>query len=136
MRAGNAFGGRRARGDFGTAKDYQDAIGAVVAAGVPPRHLAILQAHLHAPGHSASSAELAVAVGYAGWRAVNFQYGALAHRIGAELGLFQPPRGYWANVLIEWSSTRNELGHARFTLRPEVVVALTRLGLCGPPPGR
>jgi len=115
-------------GEFGTVKEYQRAISAVLAAGVPARHVALLQAHLGAPRHSASCAELADAVGYASWRVVNFQYGALAHRIAAELGLFEPPNGYWANVLIDWSSTRNEIGHSRYTLRPQVVKALKILG--------
>ena len=97
-------------------------------AGAPANHVALLQAHLCAPRHSASSAELAEAVGYGSWGTANFQYGALAHRIAAELGIFQPPRGYWVNVLIKPGSTRNEIGHLRFTLRPEVVKALTALG--------
>ena len=113
---------------FGTPKEYRNAISEVLKNGVPAKHIALLQAHLNAPRHSASSAELADAVGYASWRTVNFQYGALAHRTAAELGVFQPPRGYWANVLINWSSTRNEIGHARFTLRPQVVKALRMLG--------
>ena len=45
-----------------------------------------------------------------------------------QLGLFEAPNGYWANVLIDWSSTRNEIGHARYTLRPQVVKALRILG--------
>src|SRR5262245_48024115 len=110
--------------DFGTAAQYRDAISEVLRAGIPPKHYALLQAHLCAPRHSASSAELADAVGYGGGRTVNFQYGALAHRIAAELGVFQPPRGYWFNVLVNWTGTRNEVGHMRFSLRPEVVKAL------------
>src|SRR5262245_28742897 len=121
-------------GDFGTASQYRDAIAEVLRAGVPPKHYALLQAHLNAPGHSASSAELARAVGYGSWRTANFQYGDLAHRTAAELGIFEPPRGYWASVLIRWASTRNEIGHMRFRLRPEVVKALKMLGFGDVPP--
>lgn len=124
-------------GDFGTAKDYRIAISQVLKAGVTPRQSALLRAHLWAPRHSASSAELAEAVGYGSWRTVNFQYGSLARRIGVELGLLQPPRGYWANVLIQWKAdrTRSPLGHARYILRREVVKALKDLGFAAAPPG-
>jgi hypothetical protein len=123
-------------GDFGTANDYRAAISEVLKAGVSQRQSHLLRAHLSAPRHSASVAELAEAVGYGSWRTVNRQYGNLAHRIGVELGLFQPPRGYWANVLIRWEadSVRSPLGHARFVLRPEVVKALVGLGFGGVPP--
>jgi hypothetical protein len=80
--------------EFGTPAHYRDAISEVLKAGIPAKHYALLQAHLKAPRRSASSAELADAAGYGSWRTVNFQYGALAHRIAAELGVFQPPRGY------------------------------------------
>jgi hypothetical protein len=123
-------------GDFGTAREYRLAISEVLSAGVPIRHAELLRAHLWAPRYSASSAELAEAVGYSSWRTVNFQYGALAHRIAVELGLFQPPRGYWANVLIRWEAdtTRSPLGHARYRLRREVARALIDLGFAAEPP--
>ena len=123
-------------GDFGTANDYRVAISEVLTAGVSHKQAELLRAHLWAPGHSASVAELAEVVGYGSWRTVNRQYGNLAHRIAVELGLFQPPRGFWANVLIRWEpdSVRSPLGHARFILRPEVVKALIALGFGDVPP--
>ena len=123
-------------GDFGNAKDYRVAISVVLKAGVSLRQAELLRAHLWAPRYSASSAELAEAVGYSSWRTVNFQYGALARRIAVELGLFQPPRGFWANVLINWAAdtTRSPLGHARYTLRREVAKALIDLGFAAAPP--
>ena len=123
-------------GDFGTANDYRVAISEVLTAGVSHKQAELLRAHLWAPGHSASVAELAEVVGYGSWRTVNRQYGNLARRIAVELGLFQPPRGFWANVLIRWEpdSVRSPLGHARFILRPEVVKALIALGFGDVPP--
>jgi hypothetical protein len=125
-------------GDFGSANDYRVAISEVLRSGVSHRQAELLRAHLWAPRHSASVAELAEAVGYGSWRVVNRQYGNLAHRIAAELGLFGPPRGFWANVLIRWEpdSVRSPLGHARFVLRPEVVEALIGLGFGDAPPDR
>lgn len=125
-------------GDFGTVRDYRRAIAEVLAAGVPPRHSELLRAHLWAPGRSASSAELADAAGYGSWRAANFQYGALAHRIALELGVFQPPRGFWVNVLIEWAAdtVRSPVGHTRYILRREVAKALIDLGFADAPPNR
>src|SRR5262245_34884595 len=98
-------------GEFGSARDYRIAIAEVLNSGLSLRQSELLRAHLWAPRYSASSAELAEAVGYGSWRTVNFQYGALAHRVAAELGVFQPPRGFWANVLIEWEAdgTRSPL---------------------------
>lgn len=123
-------------GDFGTAKNYRIAISEVLQAGVPVRQAELLRAHLWAHRHSASSAELAEAAGYGSWRTVNVQYGALARRIAIELGVYQPPRGYWVNVLIRWEAdtTRSPLGHARYRLRPEVARALRDLGFAAAPP--
>jgi hypothetical protein len=123
-------------GDFGTARAYRVAISEVLRAGVPPRQAELLRAHLWAHRCSASSAELAEAVGYGSWRTVNFQYGTLARRIGVELGIFQPPRGFWVNVVIRWEAdtTRSPLGHARYRLRPEVARALLDLGFASAPP--
>lgn len=123
-------------GDFGTARTYRLAISEVLKGGVPIRQSELLRAHLWAPRYSASSAELAEAVGYGSWRTANFQYGALAHRIAIELGVFRPPRGFWVNVLIRWDAdkTRSPLGHARYLLRHEVVRALIDLGFADVPP--
>jgi hypothetical protein len=123
-------------GDFGTARTYRLAISEVFESGVPVRQSELLRAHLWAPRHSASSAELAETVGYSSWRTANFQYGALAHRIAIELGVFRPPRGFWVNVLIRWRAdhTRSPLGHTRYLLRLEVVRALIDLGFADVPP--
>jgi hypothetical protein len=130
-------------GDFGTARSYRLAISEVLKSGVPARQPELLRAHLWAPRYSASSAELAEAVGYNSWRVANFQYGALAHRIAIELGVFRPPRGFWVNVLIRWRAdhtrsplghTRSPLGHTRYLLRLEVVRALIDLGFAKAPP--
>ena len=123
-------------GDFGTAKDYRIAIAEVLEAGVSPRQAELLRAHLWAPGYSASSAELAEAAGYGSWRTANFQYGALAHRVAVELGVFEPPRGFWVNVFINWAAdpVRSPFGHARYSLRREVARALIALGFAEVPP--
>ena len=123
-------------GDLGTVGDYRLAISRVLSAGVSRRQSELLRAHLCAPRRSASAAELAKAVGYGSWGTVNRQYGHLAHRIGAELGLFEPPRGYWAHVLIQWEpdTVRSPVGHNRYVLRPEVARALIALGFGGVPP--
>ena len=123
-------------GDFGTARTYRLAISEVLKSGVPVRQPELLRAHLWAPRYSASSAELAETVGYSSWRIANFQYGALAHRIAIELGVFRPPRGFWVNVLIRWRAdhTRSPLGHTRYLLRLEVVRAVIDLGFAKAPP--
>lgn len=79
---------------FGTADDYTAALGAVIAEGVPEKHIELLRAHLEAPRHTATASQLARAVGYANYGGVNMQYGTLAHRVASRLGVVAPPNGF------------------------------------------
>jgi hypothetical protein len=95
----------------------------------------LLQAHFNAPEHTATWEQLAVAVGYDGFRAVNLQYGRFAERIARQLSLRDKPpdpNGYrwWLWVLVRWAEERDpERGHMAFVLRQPVVEALQRLGI-------
>lgn len=116
--------------EFGTADDYIQAFEAVRAKGIPDNHLALLRAHAAAPGHTATWAQLASAVGYENFNAVNLQYGKLAARVAARLGVHRPPRGFWLFVLAGWAADPDpDSGHTAFVLRRPVVEALRRLGL-------
>jgi hypothetical protein len=113
---------------FGSAEEYANALGTVIAEGVPEKHIELLQAHCLAPRRTRTATELAHHVGYANYSAVNLQYGRLAHRVGSQLGLIEPPRGFWLFVLVNWAGSTDPSGHTRFVLRSPVVEALKKLG--------
>ena len=113
---------------FGTATVYFKAFQALQEEGIHGNHLALLKAHFNSPKHTATWAELAKAVGYATGGAVNMQYGTLARRVAEQLGIVEPPKGFWLYVLAEWGN-KGELGHQEFVLRRPVIQALSRLGI-------
>jgi|SRR6516225_3536764 putative restriction endonuclease len=116
--------------EFGAADDYRRAFEVIRAEGIPDNHVALLRAHYAAPDHTSTWAQLAVAVGYANGKAVNLQYGTLAGRVAALLGIDQPPKGFWLNVLAGSADERDAVsGHTAFVLRRPVIQALTRLGI-------
>jgi hypothetical protein len=115
---------------FGTTNDYLNALLALKKEGIHQRHIDLLQAHLSAPNHTATWAQLAKTVGYATGNAVNLQYGTFAKRVAEKLGINEPPSGFWLYVLASWANQRDPVtDHTAFVLRPEVIEALTRLGI-------
>ena len=121
--------------EFGTTDDYCRAFKAVRTEGIADKHLALLQAHFNAPEHTATWEQLAAAVGYHGYRAVNLQYGRFAERIARQLGLRDKPldpygNRWWIWALVRWAEERDpESGHTAFVLRRPVVEALQRLDM-------
>jgi hypothetical protein len=113
---------------FGTVDDYAAALAAVIAEGVPQRHIDLLRAHYESPRHIATARQLARTVGYVNYGGVNMQYGTLAHRVASRLGVVEPPNGFWLFVLVDWASSSDPRGDTRFRLRAPVVEALQRLG--------
>jgi len=102
--------------------------------GISPKHLMMLQAHLEAPDHTTTWADLAHAVGYSSGNIVNLQYGKFAHRLAEQLGVHEPPRAdefsgaWWGYVLVDWANERGTLGHTAYVMRAPLVSALRRLG--------
>ena len=80
------------RKHFGTADEYMAALRAVIAEGVPEKHIELLRSHFEAPRHTATARQLAAAVGYSNYNSVNLQYGTLAHRVASRLGVVEPPK--------------------------------------------
>lgn len=119
---------------FGTIADYLRAFEAVRAEGIPDNHLAMLRAHLAAPGYAMTWARLAGAVGYPTGRSVNLQYGKFAERVARQLGLAEKPvdphgTSWWLWALVRWADRFDpESGHTVFVLRWPAVEALRRLG--------
>jgi 5-methylcytosine-specific restriction enzyme A len=119
---------------YGTTADYLRAFEAIQAEGITDSHLALLRAHLAAPGHATTWASLATVVGYSNGSSVNLQYGRLAERIAQRLGLSAKPHdptgeAWWLWVLVRWAEGRDpETGHTVFVLRRPAVEALRRLG--------
>ena len=118
---------------YGTADDYYDALSVLEKRGISPKHRCMLLAHLNAPNHTVTWENLAKACGYASYRSVNLQYGALAHRLADELGVEEAPlrevwlKGWWGFVLVDWADERGSLGHTAYVMRPPLVAALRRL---------
>lgn len=48
---------------------------------LPQKHLQMLIAHYHSPNHTVTATQLAKAVGYKSFRAVNLQYGQLGRKL-------------------------------------------------------
>ena len=87
-----------------------------------PHHVRLLRAHYMAPGHTATATELAVAVGYDGYTAVNLHYGKFAVRVCEALGV--PPD---FNVLLASALPGEPDGHLQLVLAPALVEALHEL---------
>jgi len=118
--------------EFGTAADYFKACEALQekGKGISKNHIALLQAHFKAPNHTATMAQLAESVGYFTGGTVNMQYGTLARRVAQQLGIVEPPKGFWLHVLAGWAKNRDpESGNTAFVLRRPVIQALTRLDI-------
>lgn len=90
---------------------------------LPVKHRALLIAHYDAPEHTLTAAQLARAVGYPSFSAVNLQYGTLAKRMCGLLG--RSPK-YYVSILATFKVGGAE-GHLNWVMRPEVVQALERL---------
>ena len=120
---------------FGTTEEYLRAFKAVLAGRIHQKHLALLRAHLAAPGYTTTWARLADAVGYPNSSSVNLQYGNFAKQIARKLGLSDKPldpngSAWWLWVLVRWAEERDQKsGHTAFALRRPVVEALHRLAL-------
>ncbi len=100
-------------------------MGALTAIGLlGGRRRALLQAHFSSPGRTSTFTNLAEAVGYENYRAVNLQYGLLARRIGDALGRENAD----VSLLLEFNepaSLTNEQWIA--SMRPEFAEALKEL---------
>jgi hypothetical protein len=121
--------------DYGTTADYLRAFKAVRAKSLPASYLALLRAHSAAPHHTATWAQLAVALGYANGGVVNLLYSRLSERVGPHLGFRDPPLDFWPYVLVRWAAERDptngdgprtQIAHV---LRRPAIEALQRLGL-------
>ena len=117
------------KNEFATANDYFRAFQALEENGIHESHKALLTAHLNAPDHTATWAELAETVGFASGKMVNTQYGRLAHRVADRIGIPQPEKGFWLDILVSCKERDPESGHLAFVLRRPVIEALTRLGI-------
>lgn len=88
-------------------------------------HIAILRHHARGPGRTRTMTELATAAGYADYKPANLQYGLLASRVGAALGL---PNTNLSLLVTFTGPDSHGNEHWELTLRPEVAEALAELG--------
>ncbi len=100
--------------------------------GVNQNLIKILIAHYHAPNRTMSATQLANAVGYENYQAINLQYGKLGYEIGIALR-YTPSESYqdgtpiWTWVLATGRDPDGG-GDWEWTLRPELAQALEGLG--------
>jgi hypothetical protein len=93
----------------------------------------MLLVHCRAKNSTISTGQLAKAVGYKNYTAVNGQYGTLAHRIADELHYIPPPvpgaTGHWWRTLAygEEGTPRTEDRFYKWVMRPQLVQALKEL---------
>ena len=91
-------------------------------------HLELLRAHYSGINHIRTATQLAGLVGYANFNAVNLQYGLLANRVGAALGIRDANLSLLVNFT-EPDSHGNELWE--WEMRAEVADAMVILGWAG-----
>jgi hypothetical protein len=117
-----------------TAADYQTVLENLP---VSEKAKEFLAAHYYSPNRQASMEALADAVGYDTYAPANLHYGALAHRIADNLPTSPsdvPGARYanWMQALAYSNGERNGEGHFLWMLRPEIAMALERLGWVAP----
>ena len=103
-----------------TATEFQRALGAICP--LAPHHIRLLRAHYVAPGHTATASELAAAVGYESYTAVNLHYGKFAVRLCEALGI--PPD---FNVLLASALPGEPEGQLQLVMAPALVQAVDNL---------
>jgi hypothetical protein len=91
---------------------------------LPAEHRAMLRVHYAASERALTAAEIAAAVGYAGYRSVNLQYGRLAKRV---CGLLEHNPEFYVLILVTFRAGGTN-GHLKWIMRPEVARALEELG--------
>jgi hypothetical protein len=90
----------------------------------------LLKTHFLAPEHTITVSELAKAVDYENYNAVNLQYGTFADHICNALGRLGKPEVRLA-ILASTPNKGEEKEHWKLVMRPELVQALQGLGWFG-----
>ena len=107
-------------------EEYQRVL-ARLQAELPERHVELLRAHYRSPRHTATAAQLAEAVGYAGWRAVNLQYGKLGKRLRESLDCQLEGQASYAIATFVSPGTASN-AEWLWVMHPELAQALEQLG--------
>jgi hypothetical protein len=114
-----------------TVQQYRQALLALHDQGqITPNQMRLLQFHYLAPGHTATSRQLADQVGFAGYGGTNAQYGHLAHRLYDALDVEFPLQDdVWESILATWTRVPGVADdELLLIMRPEVAQALMDLG--------
>jgi hypothetical protein len=85
-------------------------------------HVQMLRIHSYSPQRTVTATQLARAIGYSEYRAVNLQYGRLVRSVGEQLDFL--PKGVKLGVFVTFQHHDNEL---HWTMRPELAEALEDL---------
>lgn len=122
-----------------SAMEYAEAFGRL--GKLPAGYEAMLDAHLNAPDYCITATQLAEAAGYENYNAANLHYGKLGQMLAEELNYNPPIRDdgsvIWTATIAGWDEDfnvekaeramerREDDGHFEWTMRPQVVEALT-----------
>ena len=90
---------------------------------IAPHHVNLLRAHYRAPRQTATATELAQAVGYAEYNAVNLHYGKFVLRLCESL---QIPHDFSVILASAFPGT-DAPGHLQLVMAPALVEALDEL---------
>jgi len=114
-----------------TADDYERAL-LVVEDAMSGEQRRMLQGHAAAPDHTLSMEQIALLGGYASYGAANLQYGKLGKMFADHFSV--TGLANQVQAIAQEHGSRNEHGHAQWSLRPSLVEAMDRLGLIEPQP--
>jgi hypothetical protein len=92
---------------------------------ISPTHVSLLRAHYAAPNHTATTIDLANAMGWEGWPAVNLHYGQFVNRLRNYLHL--PIEENLNTILAQPWPAKGDPHPWSLVMCPELVEALDRL---------
>ena len=111
--------------DVPTVEDYKRALQAVYP--IHQNHLALLRTHARAADQTLTATQLAEAVGYENYGAVNLQYGTFADKLCVHLN--RDPETRLSVLVVFAKEGSDKAEHWKLILRPQIVQALNELGL-------
>ena len=94
----------------------------------------LLLTHYRAAGHTMTACQLADAVGFKSYEAVNLHYGTFGAKLAARMRWPVPDGWYQASTFATFEDGAADQPHTRWVLRPEVVAAVEQLRWAGPRP--
>ena len=104
---------------------YDRALGTMLfAKALTPKYRELVVAHYNAPNHTATTRELASAMGWDSHSPVNAHYGTLAHNLAQRMRWAVPDGSPDAITVADFEGGTPDEGETRWVMCPELVAAL------------